>query len=65
MQVGVDASGSPSPIADEIASRRMENTAVTLTTTNQLIAELAQDWDSENGTKLVTILFQDIFSKMR
>ena len=39
VQVVVDACGSPTPIADEIALRRMESAGVTLTTTNQLLAE--------------------------
>ncbi len=37
---------------------------VTLTTTNQLIAELAEDWSSGHGQKLIGILFQDVLSKM-
>lgn len=44
-QVQVDACGSPTALADQIALRRMENAGVTLTTTNQLIAELAQNWE--------------------
>jgi len=44
VQVVVDACGSPSALSDQIALRRMENAGVTLTTTNQLIAELAQNW---------------------
>ncbi|WP_025819391.1 isochorismatase family protein [Shewanella marina] len=64
VQVIVDACGSPSAIADQIALQRMAKAGVTLTTTNQLIAELAQDWSSEDGEKLVGILYQDIISKM-
>lgn len=64
VQVVVDACGSPSAIADQIALQRMAKAGVTLTTTNQLIAELAQDWSSEDGEKLVGILYQDIISKM-
>lgn len=64
VQVVVDASGSPTAIADQMALQRMEKTGVTLTTTNQLIAELAQDWSSEDGGKLIEILFQDVLSKM-
>ncbi len=64
VQVVVDASGSPTPIADQIALQRMEKAGVTLTTTNQLMAELAQDWSSEDGGKLIGILFEDILSKM-
>ncbi|BBB29904.1 isochorismatase family protein [Neptunomonas japonica] len=63
VQVVVDGSGSPTQIADETALRRMESNGVTLTTTNQLIAELAQDWSSENGQKLMQVLFEEILSK--
>ena len=65
VQVVVDASGSPTHIADKIALRRMDKAGATLTTTNQLIAELAKDWSSEHGSKLIEILFQDVLSKMR
>lgn len=64
VQVVVDGSGSPSTIADETALRRMESNGVTLTTTNQLIAELAQDWSSEHGQKLMQVLFEEVLSKM-
>ena len=63
VQVVVDACGSPTKTADDIALRRMETAGVTLTTTNQLMAELAQDWSSANGQKLIGILFQEILSK--
>lgn len=65
VQVVVDACGSPTAVADEIALRRMEKAGVTLTTTNQLLAELAKDWSSEHGSKLIAILFQDVLSKMK
>ncbi|MCU7933211.1 MAG: isochorismatase family protein [Candidatus Thiodiazotropha sp. (ex Codakia rugifera)] len=64
VQVVVDACGSPTAIADQMALQRMEKAGVILTTTNQLMAELAQDWSSEDGGKLIGILFQDILSKM-
>ena len=63
VQVVVDACGSPTTAADSIALRRMEKAGVTLTTTNQLIAELAQDWSTEDGQKLMGVLFQEILSK--
>ncbi|PCI52382.1 MAG: isochorismatase [Gammaproteobacteria bacterium] len=64
VQVVVDGSGSPTTLADETALRRMESHGVTLTSTNQLISELAQDWSSENGGKLMQILFEEILSKL-
>lgn len=64
VQVVVDACGSPTKLGDEIALRRMEKAGVILTTTNQLIAELAQNWSTVNGSKLISILFEDILSKL-
>ena len=64
VQVVVDACGSPTKLGDEIALRRMEKAGVILTTTNQLIAELGQNWSSINGSKLISILFEDILSKL-
>ncbi|MEQ1486653.1 isochorismatase family protein [Methyloglobulus sp.] len=64
VQVVVDACGSPTKLGDEIALRRMEKAGVILTTTNQLIAELGQNWSSVNGSKLIAILFEDILSKL-
>jgi nicotinamidase-related amidase len=64
VQVVVDACGSPSKIADDIALRRMEKAGVTLTSTNQAIAELARKWTTPEGGKLIEILFKDILSKL-
>ncbi|WP_172378736.1 isochorismatase family protein [Vibrio sp. Vb339] len=63
VQVVVDGSGSPTTLADETALRRMEKHGVTLTSTNQLIAELAQDWSTDYGSKLIQVLFEEIISK--
>ncbi len=63
VQVVVDGSGSPTTLADETALRRMEKQGVTLTSTNQLIAELAQDWSTDHGSKLIQVLFEEIISK--
>ena len=65
VQVVVDAGGSPTTIADETALRRMEQSGVILTSTNQLIAELAGSWATEKGGKLVQILMEDVFSKIK
>jgi nicotinamidase-related amidase len=64
VQVVVDACGSPSKIADDVALRRMEKAGVTLTSTNQAIAELARKWITPEGGKLIEILFKDILSKL-
>ncbi|WP_175703190.1 isochorismatase family protein [Burkholderia ambifaria] len=56
VQVVADAGGSPSKIADDIALRRLERAGVTLTSTNQLIAELAGSWSTPEGGQLVQAL---------
>jgi nicotinamidase-related amidase len=56
IQVVADAGGSPSKMADDIALRRMERGGVTLTSTNQLIAELAGSWATPEGGQLVQVL---------
>ena len=60
----VDASGSPTKMADEIAIRQMEKGGVEVTTTNALIAELASDWSSSQGQGLMRVLFEEKLSKM-
>ena len=56
VQVVADAGGSPSKMADDIAIRRMDKAGATITSTNQIIAELAYDWSSEDGQKLLAII---------
>jgi nicotinamidase-related amidase len=56
VQVVADAGGSPTKMADDIALRRMEKAGVTLTTTNQLVAELAGSWGTSEGGQLVQVL---------
>ncbi len=56
----VDASGSPTALTDEMAFRRMERASIELTTTTALIAELAVNWASEDGSKLIQILGEEI-----
>jgi nicotinamidase-related amidase len=58
VQVVADAGGSPSAMADDIALRRMERGGVTLTSTNQLIAELAGSWVTPEGGQLVQVLIK-------
>lgn len=53
VQVVADAGGSPSKMGDDIALRRMEKAGVTLTSTNQLIAELAGNWSTPEGARIV------------
>ena len=64
MQVVADAGGSPSQFADEISLQRMKDNGVVLTTTNQCLAELAQDWSSPDGSKLMQVLYEEVLSKL-
>lgn len=58
----VDASGSPTQLTDEIAFRRMERRGVSLTTTTALLSELAHNWASADGQKIMQILGEEILS---
>lgn len=58
VQVVADAGASPTKMADDIALRRMERGGVTLTSTNQLIAELAGSWATPEGGQLVQVLME-------
>lgn len=58
VQVVADAGGSPSKFADEMALIRMRDAGAVITSTNQLIAELAQDWSGEDGGKLLGIIVE-------
>ena len=62
VQVVADGGGSPSVMADDIALRRMDKGGVTLTTTNQLIAELAGSWATPQGGELVQVLMESFGS---
>lgn len=53
VQVIADAGGSPSKTGDDMALRRMEKNGVTLSSTNQVIAELAGNWTSPEGSQIV------------
>lgn len=64
VQVVVDAAGSPTTLADETALRRMEKAGVTLTSTNQLLAELATDWASPQGAAIQQIMYQEVLKRL-
>ena len=53
VQVIADAGGSPSKIGDDMALRRMEKNGVALSSTNQVIAELAGNWNTPEGMRIV------------
>lgn len=64
VQVVVDAGGSPTQAADEIAVRRMERAGVTITSTNQLMAELATDWADERGARIQKVMYEEILQPL-
>ena len=64
VQVVVDAGGSPTKAADNAAVERMRAAGVTITSTNQLMAELATDWSGESGGRIQGIMYQEILRAM-
>lgn len=62
VQVVADGGGSPTVMADDIALRRMDKGGVTLTTTNQVMAELAGSWATPEGGQLVQVLMDALQS---
>lgn len=64
VQAVMDASGSPSDLSEELSRQRMHDAGVVLTTTNTLMAEIAQDWSTPTGQQLITLLFTDVFPAM-
>lgn len=57
VQAVMDASGSPFELSEQLARQRMLDAGVVLTTSNTLIAELAQSWATPEGQQLIGILF--------
>lgn len=64
VQVVIDAGGSPSQIADDIAQQTWERNGVRTTTINQLISEMVHNWATEDGQKVMPILFEEVMSKV-
>ena len=60
VQVVIDAGGSPTQIADDIAQQTWEKAGVRTVAINQLIAELTNSWETPEGKKLVEILATDL-----
>lgn len=63
VQVAIDAGGSPTQIGDEVSAQRMKDNGVTITVTDQLIAELANMWSEGDGPTIQKILTEEILSK--
>ena len=64
VQVVVDAGGSPTQLADETALRRMERAGVVLTSTNQVMAELATDWASPIGSAIQKVMYEESLKRL-
>ncbi|MBM7419493.1 MULTISPECIES: isochorismatase family protein [Chryseobacterium] len=64
IQVVIDAGGSPSQIADDIAKQTWESQGVRTTTINQLISELVHNWATEEGQQVLPIMFEEVMSKV-
>jgi len=56
VQVAADSSASYTKFGDDIALERMRQAGAVITTVDQIISELAIDWTSPNGQKLMGIL---------
>ena len=56
VQVSADASASYTKFGDQLALERMRQAGAVITTVDQIISELAIDWTSPNGQKLMGIL---------
>lgn len=63
VQVVIDAGGSPTKAADNAAIERMRAHGVTITSTNQVMAELATDWASPTGAAIQGIMYQEILRR--
>ena len=51
---------SPTEIADNVARTTWEKFGVRTNVINQLVTELTDRWESEDGGKLLQILLEDI-----
>ncbi|AVJ24085.1 MULTISPECIES: isochorismatase family protein [Pseudomonas] len=64
VQVVLDASGSPYEYSEEAARLRMVQEGVTLTATNTMIAELAQDWSRPEVGKVLQIMKHEVLPQV-
>lgn len=64
VQVVADAGGSPTKAADDTAIERMRSHGVTITSTNQLLAELATDWAGPTGGKIQGIMYEEVLKPL-
>lgn len=64
VQVVADAGGSPTKTADEMALQRMHDHGVTITTTNQVMAEMASDWASPVGAAIQRVMYEEVLARL-
>lgn len=64
VQVVVDAGGSPTAAADAAAVERMRANGVVITSTNQVMAELATDWASASGRAIQGIMYEEVLKRL-
>lgn len=64
VQCVLDAGGSPTQVADELSGQRMARHGVTVTSTNQVMAELATDWSSGTGRTIQAVMYEEILKPL-
>ncbi|MDZ4790354.1 MAG: isochorismatase family protein [Hyphomicrobiales bacterium] len=64
VQLVADAGGSPTQMADEISLNRMAANGVVVTSTNQIMAELATDWANPTGAAIQRIMYEEILKRL-
>lgn len=64
VQVVADAGGSPTPAADDAALKRMAANGVVITSTNQVMAELATDWASPQGAAIQGVMYEESLKRL-
>jgi nicotinamidase-related amidase len=62
VQAVIDAGGSPTQVSDNISAQRMKDSGVTITVTDQIIAELANMWTTGAGPTIQKILQEEILA---
>jgi len=64
VQVVGDAGGSPTKFADDSSLNRMAANGVVITSTNQVMAELATDWASPTGGAIQRAMYEEILKRL-
>lgn len=64
VQVVADAGGSPTAAADKASLDRMAANGVIVTSTNQVMAELATDWASPAGSAIQRVMYEEVLKRL-